>query len=767
MWKLKISEGDRFVRTCRGYLGREIWEFNEELGSSDERAAVERAREDGTLEPIIFVTEYFPLPLIQFIFISVTKYLSAEKLAKENNFDIMAKKSKPENMEGGEKNISASLQKAVNYLSVIQAKSGHWPGDLPGPIFMTTYLIIALYVTESLNFLSLEHQKELRRYLYNTQNNDGGWGLNVGGPSCMMSTSQSYISLRLLGEEAYNEKLYEARKWIHDHGGVTLIPSWGKIWLAVLGVYEWSGVNPLPPELFIIPSFLPIHPGKLFVHVRMLFSAMSYLYAKRFVGPITNMVLSLRNELHIQQYEKIDWNQARKLCSKEDRVVPHLRYRDYFNGILYKIYEPLSAYWPFKLARNRALKALENHMQYEDENSRYIWVSALQKSLFLVASWARDSNSNAFKSHLARVPDYLWVGEDGMKFKCCSSQLWDATFAVQAILACDFAKDLGRTLRKTHDFIKDSQILENPSGDFKGHFRHMTKGGWSFAIVDQQCPVSDCTAEALKALLLLSDISTHIVGEHIKSERLYDGVNFLLSLQNPDGGFATWELSRSYPWVEVFNTSEIFENIMQDYSYVECTSAAIQALALFKKKYPMHRRGEIEKRIGNAKNYVKNIQNDDGSWYGSWGLCFTYATWFGIEALVAVGKTYENSKSIRKACDFLLSKQLSDGGWGESYLSSFKKEYVHLEGNKSNVVNTAWAILALLKANQFERDPNPLHCAANYLIDMQLDIGDFPQQGMTGCFMTYGLMNYMMYRNIFPVWSLAEYHKKARFSKMN
>jgi Squalene-hopene cyclase C-terminal domain len=51
-------------------------------------------------------------------------------------------------------------------------------------------------------------------------------------------------------------------------------------------------------------------------------------------------------------------------------------------------------------------------------------------------------------------------------------------------------------------------------------------------------------------------------------------------------------------------------------------------------------------------------------------VCYTYGTWFGIEALLAVGKSYETCEAIRKACVFLLSKQLDDGGWGESYLSS-------------------------------------------------------------------------------------------------
>nr|GMC95388.1 cycloartenol Synthase isoform X1 [Ipomoea batatas] len=53
-------------------------------------------------------------------------------------------------------------------------------------------------------------------------------------------------------------------------------------------------------------------------------------------------------------------------------------------------------------------------------------------------------------------------------------------------------------------------------------------------------------------------------------------------------------------------------------------------------------------------------------------LFFMYGLWFGVGGLVAAGRNFNNSSSIRKACEFLLSKQLPSGGWGESYLSSSK-----------------------------------------------------------------------------------------------
>lgn len=40
---------------------------------------------------------------------------------------------------------------------------------------------------------------------------------------------------------------------------------------------------------------------------------------------------------------------------------------------------------------------------------------------------------------------------------------------------------------------------------------------------------------------------------------------------------------------------------------------------------------------------------------------------FALESLALNGETYENSERVRRACQFLLGKQMADGGWSESY----------------------------------------------------------------------------------------------------
>eukprot|EP00048_Salpingoeca_helianthica_P024240 m.30778 g.30778 ORF g.30778 m.30778 type:complete len:619 (+) comp9267_c0_seq1:326-2182(+) len=594
--------------------------------------------------------------------------------------------------------------------------------------------------------VSAETEKEIVRYLSNLQSADGGWGIHIESNPTVFGTALNYVVMRICGVPAEDERLVRAREWLRPRRGCLGIPSWGKFWLAVLGVYSWDGVHSLFPEMALLPEWFPLHTRRLWSYCRTVYMPMSYIYGLKFTGPISPLVQALRTELIFEPYESVDWSKARSFIAQEDLYTPHTCLLETFFSSV-NLYEKVHSTW----VRRRALEWIYKVLQKEDEFTSYIDIGPVNKVINMLCAWIHDGpGSAAYIRHVSRLPDYLWLGRDGLKMNGTNgSQLWDTSFMVQALAETRYRDQFAEVFRKAHDFVDLSQIRVNHP-DHATYYRDETKGGWPFSTRDMGWIVADCTGEGLKAALLCK--KHKYTATPLSDERLQDAVNILLLMQNATGGYATCEKTRGSKLFELFNASEVFGEIMIDYDYVECTSSALQGLCLFRHMYPTHRAAEISAAIDRAIRFMRSIQRADGSWEGLWGVGFTYGTWFGVEGLIEAGIP-KTDPAIQRACSFLLSKQQADGGWGETFESCVTRQYV--QHVRSQVVNTAWAVLVLLKAEHPDRAA--IERGVRLLQSRQLATGDWAQESISGVFNKNCMISYSNYKNIFPLWALARY----------
>ncbi|XP_039113038.1 lanosterol synthase-like [Hyaena hyaena] len=121
-----------------------------------------------------------------------------------------------------------------------------------------------------------------------------------------------------------------------------------------------------------------------------------------------------------------------------------------------------------------------------------------------------------------------------------------------------------------------------------------------------------------------------------------------------------------------------------------------------------------------------------------------------------MGQTYRSGAvcaAVSRACDFLLSQQMADGGWGEDFESCKERRYI--QSATSQIHNTSWALMGLMAV----RHPciEALEKGVRWLLRKQLPSGDWPQDNISGVFNKSCAINYNSYKNVFPIWALGRF----------
>ncbi|KAM9904407.1 hypothetical protein OXX79_002774 [Metschnikowia pulcherrima] len=710
-------------RLCTDELGRETWHYLSETESQ--------------LEPQSNTTKYL-LGMADF-----------EKPAPEKEINTA--------ME--------SAMKGAEFLAHIQEECGIFACQYKGPMFMTVGYVFASYFTKT--EIPDVKKHEMIRYIVNTAHPvDGGWGLHSVDKSTCFGTTINYVVLRLLGLPSDHAVCQKARKTLHKLGGALGNPHWGKAWLSLLNLYGWEGVNPAPPEMWLLPYSLSIHPARWWVHTRAIYLPLAYLSANRSTCAVDSLLEEIRSEIYLPRqlpYESIDFSLHRNTVCGVDLYYPHTRVLDSLNWCIAKYEKYVRPKWLL----NKTNRTVYDLIKKECQNTEYLCIAPVSFAFNMVVTYLEEGpDSAAFAGFLQKKDDVVFHGPQGLTVMGTNGvQVWDVAFMCQYLIMAGLSRH-----SKYHDmilkgywFLRRSQFTEEC---VEGSYRDKRKGAWPFSTKTQGYTVSDCTAEAMKAIIMVEndEYLASQIPDKIARQNLEDAVDRILFIQNTDsfeyGSFSAYEKIRASPLMEWLSPAEVFNQIMVEYPYVECTDSSVFGLLYFSKYYPDYKPEEISHAIDIAIAYIEYAQDKfDGSWYGSWGVCYTYAAMFAVEALESVGKVYDNSEVVKKGLDFLVAKQESDGGWSESMKACETHTYV--PSGQSLVVQTAWAVIALILGGYPDR--TPIDRGIKLIIQRQSLEGEWKFEDVEGVFNHSCAIEYPTYKFLFPIKALGLY--AARFGQ--
>lgn len=100
---------------------------------------------------------------------------------------------------------------------------------------------------------------QMARYLLREQRAHGGWELFFGDGGDLSTTVEAYFALKLAGVSPETEEMKKAKAFVLSRGGLAKARVFTKLHLALFGAYPWEGIPTLPPWFMFLPSWFPFN----------------------------------------------------------------------------------------------------------------------------------------------------------------------------------------------------------------------------------------------------------------------------------------------------------------------------------------------------------------------------------------------------------------------------------------------------------------------------------------------------------------------------
>src|SRR5271167_2254060 len=174
--------------------------------------------------------------------------------------------------------VEQAVARTTNWLLSAQTQDGYWWAELEADTTLESDYILYLHI---LGQLESEKTAKLANYIRRKQLPDGGWNIFEGGPSELNATVKAYVALRLAGESATAPALLRAKEKVLELGGLEATNSYVRFYLAMVGGVDWSIVPCIPPELMLLPDWVPINIYEMSSWTRGIVIPLALVYAHK------------------------------------------------------------------------------------------------------------------------------------------------------------------------------------------------------------------------------------------------------------------------------------------------------------------------------------------------------------------------------------------------------------------------------------------------------------------------------------------------------